>query len=151
MEATLKLLGISGELLLLQTIPFLIALVGLHFIIFKPMLAMLAERERNIGGFRKEAELLQEEVATKLEELEGRLAEARVQAAAERGRLRVQATAAEQEIIGAARTKAEAILAEARERIAGERAAAAEQLEAQAVELSRTIAGGVLGREVGEG
>lgn len=151
MEATLNLLGISGKLLLLQAIPFLLAVVGLHFIILKPMLAMLAERERNITGFRKEADLLQEEVAAKLAELEGRLGEARAEAAVERARLRVEAAHQEQEIIGAARGRADALLAEARATIAAEHAAASAQLEAQAVGLSQSVASRVLGRRVGEG
>jgi len=150
-EATLNLLGISGKLLLLQAIPFLLAVVGLHFIILKPMLAMLAERERNITGFRKEADLLQEEVAAKLAELEGRLGEARAEAAVERARLRVEAAHQEQEIIGAARGRADALLAEARATIAAEHAAASAQLEAQAVGLSQSVASRVLGRRVGEG
>jgi F-type H+-transporting ATPase subunit b len=150
-EATLKLLGISGKMLLLQAIPFLIALVGLHYIILKPMLAMLAERERNISGFQKEAELLQEEVASKVTELEGRLTEARADAAVERSRLRAEAQAAEQEILAAARGRTEVLLADARAEIAAAHAAAAAQLEAQAVELSKSIANRILGRELGEG
>ncbi|MCP4872980.1 MAG: ATP synthase F0 subunit B [Proteobacteria bacterium] len=151
MESTLTLLGISGKLLLLQAVPFLLAVAGLHFIIFKPMLAMLAERERNITGFRKEAELLQEEVAGKLAELEERLAAARGEAAAERGRLRTEAAAAEQEILAAARGRAEAHLEEARATLAAEHAAASVQLEAHAAELSRSVASSVLGRQIGEG
>ncbi len=151
MEATLNLLGISGKMILLQAIPFLIALIGLHFIIFKPVLALLAEREKNIHGFRKEADSLKDEVAAKMAELEERLASARAEAATERSRLRAEAVAAEQEILGAARGRAETLIAEARAEIAAESAAASAQLETHATELSRAIATRVLGREVGKG
>ncbi len=149
MEA-LELLGISGSMILLQAIPFVVALVGLHVIIFKPMLAMLAERERNIHGFRKEAELLQDEVSGKLAELEERLAGARAEAGAERNRLRAEAKKAEDEILAAARAKADAALSEARATLESDTAAARTQLEATAAQLSRQIASTVLGRPMGD-
>lgn len=139
-------MNISLDLIALQTIPFLIVIAGLHFIIFKPMLAMLAEREKNIHGYRKEAELMQEEVAVKMGELEEQLAEARVEAMAERSRLRQESLAMEQETLQAARTRAEAFLAEARESLSLDRADASKQLEAAAGALSKQIASSVLGR-----
>jgi len=137
---------ISLDLIALQTIPFLVVIAGLHLIIFKPMLAMLAEREKNIHGYRKEAELMQEEVDSKMAELEERLAEARVEAMAERGRLRQESLAMEQETLQAARSRAEAYLEEARATLTGERVAATEQLKETAGALSQQIASSVLGR-----
>jgi F-type H+-transporting ATPase subunit b len=115
-------------------------------IIFKPMLAMLAEREKNIHGYRKEAELMQEEVTAKMGELEERLAEARVEAMAERSRLRQESLAMEQETLQAARSRAEAFLEEARESLSNERVDATKQLEEAAGVLSQQIASSVLGR-----
>jgi F-type H+-transporting ATPase subunit b len=137
---------ISLELIALQTIPFLVVIAGLHLIIFKPMLAMLAEREKNIHGYRKEAELMQEEVTAKMGELEKRLAEARVEAMAERSRLRQESLAMEQETLQAARTRAEAFLEEARNSLSKERVDATKQLEEAAGALSKQIASSVLGR-----
>jgi F-type H+-transporting ATPase subunit b len=137
---------ISLELIALQTIPFLVVIAGLHLIIFKPMLAMLAEREKNIHGYRKEAELMQEEVTAKMGELEERLAEARVEAMAERSRLRQESLAMEQETLQAARSRAEAFLEEARESLSNERVDATKQLEEAAGVLSQQIASSVLGR-----
>jgi F-type H+-transporting ATPase subunit b len=139
----------SPDLMVLQAIPFLTVVAGLHLIIFKPMLAMLAEREKNIHGYRKEAELMQEEVDTKMSELEVKLAEARAEATAERGRLRQESLALEQQTIQAARTRAEGFLEEARQSLSQERAAAASQLRETAAELSEQIATSVLGRSVG--
>lgn len=146
--ATLELLGISGPMILLQLVPFLVAIGGLYLIIFKPMLAMLAEREKNIHGFKREAELLQEEVAAKVTELETRLVEARAEASAERAQLRQQAADAEGEILAAARAQADQLLGEARSKIAEERDAASAQLRSSAATLSQQIAGAVLGRPV---
>ncbi len=150
MDATLTLLGISGKLILLQAIPFVLALVGLHFIIFKPVLALLAEREKNIHGFKKEAELLQEEVDARLSELEVKLTDARAQAMAERNRLRQEALESEQEFIAAARERSEQVIEEARGVLAAEQATARAQLEAAAQGLSKDIASRLLGREIGE-
>ena len=147
MEA-LELLGISGSMILLQAIPFVVALVGLHVIIFKPMLAMLAEREKNIHGFRKEAELLQDELASKMAELDERLVGARAQAAAERGRLRAEVKTVEDGINARARAEADAILGEARQELEAATSAARSQLQSTAAELSEQIAASVLGRSL---
>jgi len=134
--------------ILIQLVPFLITLVGLHHIIFKPMLAHLADRERNIDGFKREASLLQEEVAGKMGELEEKLGAARAEAAAERAGLRKQSKDAEAEIVGAARASAEGMLATARETLAAEKATASKELEVTAKTLSSSIAGTILGRPV---
>ena len=57
---------VTLEMVLLQLIPFLLTVFGLNAIILKPMLAHLAERERNIAGFKTEADALQDEVAAKV-------------------------------------------------------------------------------------
>jgi len=140
---------ISPELMALQTIPFLVVLAGLYLIIFKPMLAMLAEREKNIHGYRKEAELMQEEVDTKMLELEDKLTEARAEATAERARLRQESLSLEQETLQAARARAETALEAARDSLTQERSAASGQLRTSATDLSQQIATTVLGRSMG--
>ncbi|MEE2829221.1 MAG: ATP synthase F0 subunit B [Myxococcota bacterium] len=143
-------LGIDPTMVGLQMIPFLIVVGGLYLIIFKPMLAMLAEREKNISGFRHSAELMQEEVSAKLTELEEKLSQARVEAKAERAKLRQEAIAAEQELLKAARSRTDEMLTAARKEIEAERETAQAQLQSSATELSLRIAGTVLGRQVGE-
>ncbi|MBN94465.1 MAG: hypothetical protein CL928_10390 [Deltaproteobacteria bacterium] len=139
---------VSALMIVLQAIPFVVAVGGLYLIIFKPMLAMLAERERSIHGYAKEAELLQEEVAGKMTELEDRLVEARAEATAERSRMRQEALNAEQETLSAARTRAEGILDEARAELARETDKASAELKATTAGLSLQIASNVLGREL---
>ena len=149
MDKILELLNIDPQMVVLQMIPFLVATGGLYVIIFKPMLKMLAERERNIDGFRKEAELMQEEVTSKLSELEKQLAAARAEGQAERSKLRQEALDAEKEMLAAARAKSDEIIETARGVIAREKEAARAQLKTSADELSKQIAGTILGREVG--
>ena len=132
----------------LQVIPFLVALVGLHFIIFKPMLRYLERRERSIADDRREAEALQGQVEEKVAELENKLATARAEAASERQRLREQIRAEEQEILDRARERADALVEEARTQIAAEREAARRTLRDETETLARDIAASVLGRAV---
>jgi F-type H+-transporting ATPase subunit b len=144
----LKLLNIDPTMVALQMIPFLVATAGLYLIIFKPMLKLLAERERNISGFRKEAELMQEEVDRKLEELEEQLAAARAEGQVERSKLRQAALDAEKDMLASARSRANEMLEAARAVIAKERDQAQAELRNSTDELSRQIAGAILGREI---
>lgn len=139
---------IDPILVLLQMVPFLLAVFGLWFIIFKPTLKLLEAREARIVGARKEAEALSARLDAKVAEFEDRLQEANAAAAAERTRLRRETAARENEILGQARTEAERLAQEARTRIQAEAAAGRALLRREADGLARDIAGTVLGREV---
>jgi F-type H+-transporting ATPase subunit b len=141
---------VTLDMVLIQLVPFLVTLLGLHYIIFKPMLAHLADRERNIDGFKREAALLQEEVAGKVGELEAKLSEAKAEAAVERASLRRDSKAAEAAVVGAAREASDGVLTEARAGIATEKAAASKELGLTARSLSTSIASTILGRKVAE-
>ena len=60
-------------LLVLQLFPFLLTLVALYFIIFKPMLKYLEERDENIKGAQLKAKELEQQSKEKLDELNNRL------------------------------------------------------------------------------
>lgn len=139
---------VTLEMVLLQLIPFLVTVFGLHAIILKPMLAHLAERERHIDGFKGEADSLKDEVAAKVGELDAKLADARREAALERGQLRKEAKAAEAELLKAARARSEVVVGEARTALATDRKAASVQLQATARGLSSSIASTILGRQL---
>jgi len=132
----------------LTTIPFLITVFGLNMLIWKPTLALLSEREANIEGFLTEADRLQADAATRESELDGKLAEARAKAIAERNRLRAAAQTAERELIDAARAAADVRMTEARAALDAERETARKELHAGVGALSVGIASAVLGRAV---
>jgi F0F1-type ATP synthase membrane subunit b/b' len=117
-------------------------------LIWKPTLALLAEREKNIEGFLTEADRLQAEVATRESELEGKLGEARTKAVAERNRLRRAAQAAERALIDEARGIADARMTKARAALAAERTTAQAEVQASVGALGVGIATAVLGRTV---
>lgn len=141
-------MNVDPVLVLLQMIPFLLAVVGLWFIIFKPTLKLLEAREQAIVGARKEAEALQARLQAKIDEFEDRLKEANAAGVAERNRLRAETAAREGEIQDAARAEAETLLRVARDRIQAEAQAGRLLLHREAETLGRDIAGAVLGREV---
>ncbi len=141
---------VTLDMVLIQLVPFLVTLLGLHYIIFKPMLAHLADRERNIDGFKREAAQLQDEVAGKLGELEAKLSDTKAEAAVERASLRRDSKAAEAAVVGAAREAADTVLSEARAGIATEKAAASKELGLTARSLASRIASTILGRKVAE-
>lgn len=139
---------IDPTLILLQLIPFLIVLVGLYFIILKPMVNVLEQREKNIENDRRDAEQLEQDVESRLAELDEKLTRARAEANAERQKLREEIREREEAVLVRAHEEADALVAEARERIATERDAARKVLRDESEALAKQVASSVLGREV---
>lgn len=132
----------------LLVIPFLVAVTGAHFILWKPLLAYLEEREDTVEKAVKETDELQTSTEQQLTDLEAKLTAARAKVVELKSDARARAQVKEAEILAAARSAAEKRIAEAVEVIDTERKAAATALETTANELSREIAAKVLGREV---
>ena len=139
---------IDPTLILLQLIPFLVVLVGLYFIILKPMLKLIEEREKAIVLDRRDAEDLEQEVDSKLVELDEKLARARSEANTERQKLREEIRQRDEAMLGKAREQADALVDQARTEIAAERDAASKVLRDESETLAKEIASSVLGREV---
>lgn len=139
---------INPVLIGLQLIPFLVVLIGLHFIIFKPMLKLLQEREKRIVLDRQDAERMEDDVRGKVDELEAKLADARTQVNAERRQLRDEIKEREEEILGVARAEADQVVDRARQEIEREREAAQRTLREESQALARDAATSVLGRSL---
>lgn len=138
-------------LIALQLIPFLITLVALHYILFKPMLAYLEEREAAIDLPGREATELREKVAADLATWELRVASARTEMAAERARLHEEAQQAGNRIINESRAKADGRVALALSGIQESRDSGFRLLQSQASSLATEIASRILSRPVIEG
>lgn len=139
---------IDPILIVLQLIPFLFVLVGLHFIIFKPMLHLLEEREKNIVKDREVAALEEARVKDQMDELEQKLSRAKAKANEERQALREEIRKGEQEILDRARAQGDVLVTEARSQIETERKAASRALREETDALANEIASSVLGRSV---
>lgn len=133
-------------LALLQILPFLALMLGLHFILFKPMLDYLQARDHATVGARKEAEALAARAEARLLEYEAALAKARSEVAEYRGERRGEAQKRYQARLAEARKEADARLAEAMSSISADAAAARSEIGDRARALASDAAAQVLGR-----
>lgn len=132
----------------IQLVVFVVTALVLSRFLFKPFLAMRAQRTEGIEGARAQAATMEDEARTKITDYEQRFAKAKTRAADERGRLRVEAGERERTIIEAARKGTESAIGMARQQLDTDAATARMQLEPRAQEIARAIAKKVLGREV---
>ncbi len=136
-------------LVLLQTVPFLVAIVALNAILLKPMMAYLSDREAATNGAREEAVLLTQQADQKEMEYQQHLLRARREVMDLRAAARAEGKIVREAHLAEVRVECEASLAESRTRIESERALAAKELDRMAGQLAAEISRKVLGRELG--
>jgi F-type H+-transporting ATPase subunit b len=127
---------------------FLVLLVVLTKLVFKPYLAMRAERQLNIEGAREEAERSGTAADEKIARYEEEVARTRREAASVRGEIRGQGEARAGELLGEAQAKARGKVAEVRAQLEKSTQAAQLALRTRADQMGRQIASKLLGREV---
>ncbi|OGG43171.1 hypothetical protein A2841_01675 [Candidatus Kaiserbacteria bacterium RIFCSPHIGHO2_01_FULL_48_10] len=125
MESLLSVFGVDWKLLIAQTINFLILFAGLSYLLYRPVMKMLAERQATIAKGVKDAEA----AALAAKETEaarsGIITEANKNAEAIVSRAEAEGKKERVEIVHAAQERSDALLAEAR--------AQATELERQAL------------------
>jgi F-type H+-transporting ATPase subunit b len=134
--------------LLLQFANFMILLVVLNVLLFKPLRAVMAARKATIDGDLAKARSLDEQVQSQVAEYEAKLQEARQRGSQERTALRQAAQAEEARLLGNANEKASQRLQSLKDQVAGEAEVARQGLRSETDALARQIAGKVLGRSV---
>jgi len=134
--------------LLYQLINFIVLLVVLHFILFKPVRQVMLEREQNISSAFGDAKTAQDRVQGLLEQYNSSLAEAKQKSAAAYNTNYQQGLDAQREMITAERTKAGEMLDKARAEIKAASSAAQADLKKEAERLSQDITAKLLGRAV---
>ena len=136
-----------GELFL-QAVPTVLIILLFYFILralfFKPLLAVMAERETRTMGAQKAAQEAQAAAAFKDKQYQDALKQARAQVYAEQEAARKKLLDERGELIKEARAAAWAQVAAAKERIAGDLAAAGREIEATVAQLSAEIARRIL-------
>ncbi|MEQ1501871.1 MAG: ATP synthase F0 subunit B [Myxococcota bacterium] len=132
----------------LLTAPFLVAMVSLHLILWKPLLAYLDERDGVSTRARHEAHELEGAASEQLSKIEARLVEARLHVGSLRQQARSRALVKENEILAEARSSTDRRVEQALSQIGAEKQGAASALHASAAELSNQMAAQVLGRPV---
>ena len=127
-------------------ISFVILFVILWRFAFPPIVGMLEKRSETIEESLTKAEQTRIDAEQLLGDYNKQLAEARQESTRIVEEGRQVATAMKDEIIAKAREEAEDIVAKAKESIEGEKRAAMADLQAQAADLSVSVAGKVLGK-----
>jgi F-type H+-transporting ATPase subunit b len=134
---------------LVQLAIFLALLLILKPLLFDPILAVLAERERATEGDVKEARQRQFEVEEKTKKYERELARIREKAGVEREKLRESGRLREREILEKARAEANRIVAEGREQMERESLVVRQAMEHEVSTISRVIVATVLEPKAG--
>jgi F-type H+-transporting ATPase subunit b len=134
--------------LLYQLINFIVLLIVLHFILFKPIRQVMLEREQGISSAFGDAKAAQDRTQSLLEKYNASLAEAKQKSAATYNTNYQQGLDAQREMIAAERTKAGEMLDKARAEIAAASAIAQADLKKEAGRLSLDITSKLLGRAV---
>jgi len=132
----------------IQLINFLILILVLNILLYKPLRKVIAERQGRIAEAKGRADSVEQDLQIKMAEYEARLKAMKSGAADERGALVKEAQAEEATILEAARKDATATIAAIKERVATEAAAARTLLREQAKALSVDICEKVLGRSL---
>jgi len=134
--------------LLLQFANFMVLLLVLNALLYKPLRAVLAARKATIDGDLAKARALDEEIQAQVAEYEAKLQDARQRGSQERMALRQAALAEEAKMLGVANEKASQRLQSLKEQVAGEAEAARQTLRSETEALARQVAGKVLGRSL---
>ena len=131
-----------------QLANFLVLLIVLNFILFKPIRQIMQERELDISSAFGDAKSAQERVQQLLESYTASLAEAKLKAATTFNTIYQQGLDTQRDMIAAERAKAGEMLDKARAEVAAATAAARAELKKDAESLSRDITSKLLGRAV---
>src|SRR5512135_771823 len=134
--------------LLVQLANFIVLLVALNFILFKPIRQVMQEREQGISSSFGDAKAAQERMQSLLENYNASLADAKQKATATFNSLYQQGLDEQRDMIAAERTKAGEMLDKARADVAASASAARADLKKEAERLSQEITSKLLGRAV---
>lgn len=134
--------------LFLQFANFMILMVVLNALLFKPLRAALQARREAIESSKAKVHDIDEQVQAQIARYEAQLQEARLQGAQERATLRKAGQEEEARILGAANQTAAEKLQTIKEQIQGEAGTARQALRDETEDLAREIAGKVLGRAI---
>jgi len=140
-------INIDGTLLI-QFVNFVVLMIALHFILYKPLRAMLQQRKETIDGSHQHAKDLAVQVEEKMAAYQDKLQEAKLKAGQEKAVLRDDALRQEATIIGQARENATATLETIKGKVAAEAAGARKTLRSETEALANDIAAKLLGRSL---
>jgi F-type H+-transporting ATPase subunit b len=138
--------ALTGSLLIQMIVAFVLLIPLANAVVFKPLVAVLDEREARIAGASGQAK----DVTTRADSVFGRYQEAVTAARHDADESRREtldaARKSQSDVTAAARTDAEQKVAEVRSEVAASADEARGQLRSESDALARTVAAQVLGR-----
>ncbi len=134
--------------LLFQLGLFLVLVVVLRALVFRPYLDNLDARTARTDDTRNDAAALREKADQLAERHQAAIATARSDGLAERGGLRTEGQAHKDEVVGRARAEASKSLEAGRVKVEADLSGAREELLGQVDDIARLVAEKVLGRSV---
>ncbi|AJE04603.1 ATP synthase F0 subunit B [Geobacter pickeringii] len=132
----------------IQLVNFLVLMLVLNILLYKPIRKVIADRKAQIGGAKDRAAAVDQEVQAKVALYEARLREVKAKAGEEREALRKEAQQEQAVCLERARAEATDSLLAIKNRVAKEATEAKELLKEQARSLSLEICEKVLGRSL---
>ena len=132
----------------IQIVNFLLLMLVLNVLLYKPVRKILADRAAEIAGGHEKAAMVDRDVQEKMAQYEDRLREAKAKASEERGILKKAAIAEETVLLDKARKEATDAVNALKGKVAKEAAEAREYLKEQTRSLSLEISEKVLGRRL---
>lgn len=137
-----------NQTLLIQIIVFLVLMLVLDRVLFKPMLALLEERKKRTEGRREKAQVAEGQAKEIWEDYQTKLAAARSEAEVVRIELVRQGEAERQRLTDEATAKAEATVTVLKAQVQEQASKAREALATEVDALSKMMAEKILGRAV---
>ncbi len=125
---------------------FLLLIVALNQLLFKPLQKVLAERESRTSGLMREAQAKMDRQLGLLNAYQATIKNARMESYRQQEKIRGEALKKRAEVLANARTAGEQMIQESRTSILSQVEAAKRQLDTEARELARGIASAILGR-----
>jgi F-type H+-transporting ATPase subunit b len=132
----------------LQFVNFIILLIILNKLLYRPLMNIIAERREAIEGSHARAKSLEADIEDKMQRYQEQLSEAKKAANEERNKLKKAANEEETKILSEAQGKATARLQAIKAQVGEEAAAASKTLKDESELLAGQIATKILGREL---
>ncbi|HOP69604.1 MAG: F0F1 ATP synthase subunit B [Dethiobacteria bacterium] len=146
MGAIFEALGLNVWTLLFQTINVLIVLVGLYYILWKPLRRAMNERQEKIEGDLREAASAKEKAEEVIASCQEQIKQAQEEARNILQKANEAAEATRAEIIAQAKEEAARVMEQARLELEREKSMALAALRSQAADLVVAAAGKVMAR-----
>jgi F-type H+-transporting ATPase subunit b len=139
-------IGIEPRQLLMQLINFLIMVVVLTKLLYKPIIKMLDERKKKIEDALKDAEKVSLESEKSDKKRLEIISKAKVEAKEIIGEAKITAKKTEEEILSKAHAEAQSILEKGKKELESERENMEKELKKQTVDIAAAIAEKAIGQ-----